>query len=105
MLQRSESPINEKLDYAAMQQRLDEAVAKNLTIIPHVRFDFEGWDAVAYQILGLRDPLERQQWVLREFEHMVLYLSDLKAGDIAVSTDAFRESDSERFQAPCESGT
>jgi hypothetical protein len=75
------SDLPEKLDYAAMQARLDAAVAKNLTIIPYVRFDFEGFDAIGYQVMGIHDPKERLAWLEDQFNGFVESLSALKDGD------------------------
>jgi len=73
------------LTIAELDARLLAAVPEGMVVIPMIRFDFEGWIALAY-CLGIQSPIERQEWVMARFNELVTYIRDLRSDDTIVSS-------------------
>lgn len=66
------------------QARIDASIPQGILIVPHIRFDYEGYYSLAVNLLHL--PLEdAQAFVERQLQHLVEMVNSLKPGDTVIS--------------------
>ena len=79
-----ESQDRSAVTLAEIDARVAAAIPANFVVVPQIRFDFEGFFALAIS-LGMQDPVARQEWVLKELDRFVEYVSAISPGDRLIS--------------------
>lgn len=71
------------------------AAGQGLKVVPHLRFDYEGYHRLAVNLLGITDPEEAGKYVETKFSELVDYLNTLRPDDVVVSALPVGESEEE----------